>query len=905
MPAPVDTPADTGETRWHALSGSETARALGVGSTGLSRQDVERQAARFGPNALPGSARRNAFLRFLTQFHNTLIYVLLAGAFAAALLDHMIDAAVIVAVVIVNAVIGHIQEGKAEQALEAIQQMIAPKASVVRDGVRQTVPVPDIVPGDLVLIEAGDRVPADLRLLHARRLLIDEALLTGESVAAEKHETALPDETVLADRRNMAFSGTLVAAGQASGIAVATGADTQIGRISSLIQSVEQLATPLLKQIDRFARRFTWFVLAGGLALFVFAVLARSYDWVDALIAVVALAVGIVPEGLPAVITITLAIGVRRMAARNAVIRKLPAVETLGATSVICTDKTGTLTRNEMTARRIVTARHVMIASGTGYGPEGDVGIAGPGDEGEALAASLPLIRCGLLCNDAALRKVGGEWRVEGDPMEGALLALAMKAGLNPERERTEWERLDEIPFDAAHRFMATLWRGPDASTVLFVKGAPEAIFAMTAPADLSRWEEAIAGAGNDGERVLAFGAKIMDAGTERISFDDVASGVDLLGLVGFIDPPRAEVKTAIAECRSAGIAVKMITGDHAATALAIARQLDLADDPRVLTGLELEKVSDAELEKTVFDVSVFARTSPEQKLRIVQALQARGKIVAMTGDGVNDAPSLKQADVGVAMGIKGTEVSKEAASMVLLDDNFASIVNAVREGRTVYDNIRKVISWEIPTNGGETLAVVLAILLGFALPMTATQILWVNLILAATLGLVLAFEPTEPDAMRRRPRERGAPLLSPFLLWRVVLVSVLFAAATLGIFFHALAQGRELDVARTMVVNMFIVAEIFYLFNVRYLHMTSLTWRGAMGTPAVLVAIAVLVIGQALFTYAPFMNAIFRSRPLDVGDWALLLATGIGLMLLLEVEKQVMRRLGWFAELADGGDAA
>lgn len=896
----MSAPVDLEEVRWHALTGSEIATILGADLGGLSPEEVNRQTSRFGPNALPKSTRRSPLLRFLAQFNNTLIYVLLAGALAAALLDHMIDAVVIVAVVIANAIIGYIQEGKAEQALEAIQQMIAPKASVIRGGVRQSIPVSEIVPGDLVLIEAGDRVPADLRLLHARRLLIDEALLTGESVAAEKHETVLPEDTVLADRQNMAFSGTLVAAGQANGIAVATGAHTQIGRISSLIQSVEAMATPLLKQIDQFARRFTWFVLAGGLALFAFAVLVRSYNWIDALIAVVALTVGIVPEGLPAVITITLAIGVRRMAARNAVIRKLPAVETLGATSVICSDKTGTLTRNEITARRIISARHTIVASGSGYVPEGHIKIAGVGDQTEAMAASMPLIRCGLLCNDASLRKVGEEWRVEGDPMEGALFALAMKAAIDPELERAEWERLDEIPFDAAHRFMATLCRGPDGTVVLFVKGAPEAIFAMSSPSDISYWENAITEAGTTGERVLAFGAKDMPSNVERISFDDVMANFQLLGLVGFIDPPRLEVKDAIAECRLAGIDVKMITGDHAATALAIARQLDLADDPQVMTGLDLEKLSDEELEQAVGRVSVFARTSPEHKLRIVRALQAQGKIVAMTGDGVNDAPSLKQADVGVAMGIKGTEASKEAASMVLLDDNFASIVSATREGRTVYDNIRKVILWEIPTNGGETLAVVLAILLGFALPMTATQILWVNLILAATLGLVLAFEPTEPRAMQRRPRERGSPLLSPFLLWRVVLVSVLFAAVTLSIFFYTLDQGRGLEVARTMVVNMFIVAEIFYLFNVRYLHMTSLTWGGAIGTPAVLIAIAILVLGQALFTYAPFMNAIFSSRPLTLADLALLVVAGGALMLLLEVEKHFMRRLGWFKELND-----
>ncbi len=757
----------------------------------------------------------------------------------------------------------------------------------------------DLVPGDIVFLEAGDKVPADLRLLRARRLLIDEALLTGESVTAEKDQSPVSPEASLGDRHGMAFSGTLVAAGQATGVVVETGMGTQIGHISRLLQAVEPLSTPLLRQIDQFARRFTWVVLIGGALLFAFAVLVRGFDWVEALIAVVALAVGIVPEGLPAVITITLAIGVRRMAARNAVIRKLPAVETLGATSVICTDKTGTLTRNEMTARRIVTQAHEVLASGSGYVPEGELTSAGSEDDLAALSASGDVLRCGLLCNDAELERKEGRWIVNGDPMEGALIALAMKAGLNPAHARSEWPRVDEIPFDAAHRFMATLHTGPGGETVVFVKGAAEALFAMAPGSlDVAFWNSRIAAAGAEGERVLAFGMKRLTEPKERLEFDDVADGVEFLGIIGFIDPPRPEVAEAIAQCRTAGIAVKMITGDHAATALAIARQLDLAEDPQAATGAEVEAMSDTELQRIVGRVSVFARTSPEHKLRIVRALQANGHIVAMTGDGVNDAPSLRQADVGTAMGIKGTEASKEAAEMVLLDDNFASIVNAVSEGRTVHDNIRKVISWEIPTNGAETLAVVLAILVGFSLPMSATQILWVNLILASTLGLVLAFEPPEPGVMRRRPRPAKAPLLSPFLLWRVVIVSVLLAAASLGVFFYALNSGRDVETARTMVVNMFIVGEIFYLFNVRYLHMTSFSWKGVLGTPAVLIAIGVLVVAQLLFTYAPFMQALFESRPLSLADGILIVAIGACLMILLEGEKLLMRRLGWFEEL-------
>ncbi|MCC2652645.1 MAG: cation transport ATPase [Microvirga sp.] len=886
------------EKPWHSRTSREVLEELGSSNDGLSASEAATRLSTHGPNELPATAGRPAILRFLAQFNNVLIYFLLVAAIAAAVLGHVIDAAVIAAVVIVNAIVGFIQEGKAEKALNAIRSMIAPHALVLRGGQRTKVAVRDLVPGDIVFLEAGDKVPADLRLLRARRLLIDEALLTGESVAAEKDEAPVPEGASLGDRRAMAFSGTLVAAGQATGVVVETGMGTQIGHISRLLQTVELLSTPLLRQIDQFARRFTWVVLIGGALLFAFSVLVRGFDWVEALIAVVALAVGIVPEGLPAVITITLAIGVRRMAARNAVIRKLPAVETLGATSVICTDKTGTLTRNEMTARRIVTQEHEVLAGGSGYVPRGDLTAAG-GDDLAALAASGDVLRCGLLCNDAELELNDGRGVVNGDPMEGALIALAIKAGLNPTHARAEWPRVDEIPFDAAHRFMATLHTGPAGETVVFVKGAAEALFAM-APGSLDAafWNTRIAAAGAEGERVLAFGMKRLPKPKERLDFDDVTDGVEFLGIVGFIDPPRPEVAEAIAQCRAAGIAVKMITGDHVATALAIARQLNLASDPQAVTGSEIEAMSDAELQKIVERVSVFARTSPEHKLRIVRALQANGHIVAMTGDGVNDAPSLRQADVGTAMGIKGTEASKEAAEMVLLDDNFASIVNAVSEGRTVYDNIRKVISWEIPTNGAETLAVVLAILVGFSLPMSATQILWVNLILASTLGLVLAFEPPEPGVMRRRPRSAKAPLLSPFLLWRVVIVSVLLAAASLGLFFYTLADGRDVETARTMVVNMFVVGEIFYLFNVRYLHMTSFSWQGVLGTPVVLIAIGVLVVAQLMFTYAPFMQALFETRPLSLADGVLIVVIGACLMILLEGEKLLMRRLGWFEEL-------
>ena len=876
---------------WHAIDVEDTLAGLQSRRAGLTPQEALERQAHYGANSLPSPAAPNPLFRFLAQFNSALIYFLLAAATAAMVLGHLVDAAVILFVVLINAFVGYVQEGKAERALLAIRDLIASQAHVVRDGARQTVAAADIVPGDLVLLHAGDRVPADMRILRSQGLTIDEAALTGESVAADKQCAPVAAESPLGERQSMAFSGTLVVAGQGSGVVTATGSRTEIGHISGLVQSVEKLTTPLLRQINGFARRFTALMFVAGALLFVFAVMVRDYDWSDALIAVVALAVGAIPEGLPAVITITLAIGVQRMAARKAVIRKLPAVETLGATSVICTDKTGTLTRNEMTARRIVVAGHEIAVAGTGYEPEGRLTSADARDDEAAVAAAATLIRAALLCNDARLRHAPAGWVVDGDPMEGALVALARKTGLEPDAIRAEWHRHDEIPFDAAHRFMATLHDAPDGGGVIFVKGAPEAVLDMIPAGDRSAWTASATAAAAAGERVLGFGMKRLASPPAKLSFDDLGEGVEFLGLIGFIDPPRPEVLAAIAQCRSAGIAVKMITGDHVATALAIARQVGLADDPTGMTGAELDALSDDDLAAAIAGISVFARTTPEQKLRIIRALQKGGAIVAMTGDGVNDAPALKQADVGTAMGLKGTEAAREAAHMVLLDDNFASIVAAVQEGRTVHDNIRKVIALTLPTDGGEMLVIVLAILLGFALPMTATQILWINLVTAVTLGLVLAFEPAEPGVMCRPPRAADAPLLSRFLLWRVLLLSLLFTAMSLGVFFHTLDSGRGIETARTMVVNTLAVAEVFYLFSVRYLHMRSLTWRGALGTPAVRWALVGVVAAQLLFTYAPFMNDIFDSRPLTAQDGLLIVAIGVALLLVLEAEKALLRR--------------
>lgn len=886
---------------WHALSTAAVFAELQTSDEGLDPQEAARRLARHGPNELPAPPPRHPLLRFLAQFNNTLIYFLLAAAVLAAIVGHGIDACVIVAVVFVNAVVGFIQEGRAEKALNAIRDMIAPHARVLRADRLHDIDARGIVPGDLVMLEAGDMVPADLRIVRARNLLANEAILTGESLPAAKREQPAARDAPLGDRHCMLFSGTLLATGQATGIAVATGAETEIGRISALIGEVQTLETPLLRQINSFGRLFTYVALATAVALMAFAMLVHDYPWVDALMIVVALAVGVVPEGLPAVITITLAIGVQRMARRNAVVRRLPAVETLGAVSVICSDKTGTLTKNEMTARRIATADRETLVTGAGYSPDGRIETA----EGTAAPAETLLVRSALLCNDAELVEAAERWNVLGDPMEGALVTLAMKAGLHPEAERERFARIDEIPFDSQHRFMATLNRDPGGGGRIFVKGAPERVLAMCAgqisgqhggtdaAVDAEYWRRRIAAAAANGERVLGFATAKAPAGLERLGFGDVEAGLTFLGIVGFIDPPRDEAIAAVADCRSAGIAIKMITGDHVDTAVAIARQLAIADDPRAMTGAEVDRISDHDLGAVVGGTSVFARTSPEHKLRIVRALQQNGRVVAMTGDGVNDAPSLKQADVGIAMGRKGTEAAKEAAQMVLVDDNFASIVAAVKEGRTVFDNIRKVISWTLPTNGGESFCVVLAIVFGLALPMTPVQILWINMILTVTLGLVLAFEPAEPNVMQRPPRERDAPLVGPFLAWRILFVSILFTIGVFGIYEYAMRNGLGEPVARTMVVNTLVVMEIFYLFNVRYLHMTSFSLRGVLGTPPVLLALVVVVAGQFAFTYAPFMHTLFDSAPVAFVDGLIIVAIGAVLMGILEAEKALMRRFG------------
>jgi magnesium-transporting ATPase (P-type) len=863
---PTSSSSTTEARAWHALEADAALAALETGKEGLSEDEAKARLDKYGPNRLPPPARRGALMRFLLQFHNVLIYVLIASAAITTLLGHLVDASVIAGVILINAIVGFVQEGKAEEALDAIRKMLSLSALALRGGARRLLPAEQLVPGDVVLLASGDKVPADLRLVASRNLRIDEAVLTGESAPVEKSLAPVDADAPVGDRTPMAYSGTMVTYGQGAGVVVATGAATEIGRISALLETVEEISTPLVRQFAHFGRWLTVAILLLAAATFALGYYLRGFSAADMFLAAVGIAVAAIPEALPAIMTITLAIGVRRMARRNAIVRRLPAVETLGSVTVICSDKTGTLTKNEMTVRRVLGEGLDAEVEGAGYAPHGGF-LAGGEPLGQAAEhAVLQLARAALLCNDAVLREEGGEWKLEGDPTEGALVTLAMKAGLHPTREYAEWPRLDAIPFESEHRFMATLHHAPDGAHVIFVKGAPERVLEMC-DVDRALWQAKVDSLARDGMRVLALGARPAPETQESLAFEHVDGGFALLGLAGIIDPPRDEAIEAVRQCREAGIRVKMITGDHAVTAGAVAGMLGIAPE------------------------DVLARASPEDKLRLVEALQARGEIVAMTGDGVNDAPALKRADVGVAMGGKGTEAAKEASDMVLADDNFASIERAVEEGRTVYDNLKKTIIYLLPTNGGEALAIIGAVVLGMTLPITPVQILWINMVTETTLSLALAFDPTEPGVMRRPPRDPREPLLSGFFAWRVVFVSLLLFAGTFGLFLWEMGRSGDVAVARAAAVNALVMGEIVYLFNSRRLAESALNADALIGNRVALVAVGVLAALQLAFTYLSPMQTLFGTGAMDAAAWALVFGFGLATFCFVEVEKLVLRR--------------
>ncbi|MGB9374116.1 MAG: HAD-IC family P-type ATPase [Jiangellales bacterium] len=899
-------PTTVGQAGHHALPEHQVVLLLETHpERGLSEQEAHSRLARWGANVLPPPRRRGPVVRVLRHFHHPLVYVLLVALALTIALAEWIESAVIAGVVLVNVVVGFLQEERAEKALSALMAMTRTHAIVVRDGERVRLDSTELVPGDVVALEAGDKVPADMRLLRVRGLSIDESALTGESVPVAKQAVAVDESAELADRANMAFSGSLVVAGTATGVVVATGGDTELGLIHRLVGESGGVQTPLTRKLAAFSRLLTVVILVLAGLTFVLG-LSRGEPVADMVTAAIALAVGAIPEGLPAAVTIILAIGVSRMARRHAIIRRLPAVETLGATTVVCSDKTGTLTQNQMTVTTVVTASGRYAVTGTGYEPSGRVldGDGTPVANGTD-AALAETLQAGVLCNDSVLKHRDDEWVAVGDPTEVALLSAAAKAGIDGAHLVEQHRRIDEIPFSSETQRMATLHAEPDTEQrLLVVKGGVEAVLPLAGsvraadghvcPLDPAWVAQAVDEMGRQALRVLAVASVAVPAGTDRLAAADLdAPRFTLLGLVGMHDPPRPEAVASIRTCHRAGIEVKMITGDHAATARAIAAEIGLGThqgDPVAVTGAELRDLSSADFARAAASANVLARVTPEHKLRLVETLQAQNHVVAMTGDGVNDAPALRQADIGIAMGHAGTEVAKDASAMVLTDDNFATIEAAVEEGRGVYDNITKFITWTLPTNLGEGLVILTAIMLGATLPVLPVQVLWINMTTALLLGLMLVFEPKEPGIMDRPPRDPDQPILTRVLVERIVLVSVLMLIGAFGLFEYELASGATTAEARTVAVNVFVLVETAYLLNCRSLTQSFMT-LGFFSNPPLLAGMAAMVALQGLFTYLPFFHVVFESAPIDLAAWGRIVAVALSVMLVVGVEKALRRR--------------
>ena len=887
---------------WHQLPASEVTQFLDVNlSTGLSADEVRRRQKEHGPNRVTARRGTPTWLKFLKQFNQPLVYILLVAVGVTAFLGEWVDSSVIFGVVFINAIVGFLQEAKAEKAIEALAKMVATETTVLRDGRKLRVHSEQLVPGDVVLLQSGDRVPADLRLFHVRNLHADESALTGESLPVAKHADALALDTILAERKNLTYTGTLITSGQAEGVVWAIGDQTETGRISHLISSAVELSTPLTKKIAQFSKLVLWVIV--GLAAATFALgVGRGEKPVEMFMAAVALAVGAIPEGLPAAVTIVLAIGVSRMAKRQAIIRKLPAVETLGSTTVICSDKTGTLTENQMTVQEIFAGGKLYEVTGGGYEPKGELRLDGNVIKVPEHPALAECLLAGVLCNESQLVREDGRLKVQGDPTEAALLVAAEKGGVIHADAHSQTPALDTIPFESEHMFRATLHEA-DKGRVIYKVGALERLLERCTDAlgehntlvalDRDAVHRAAETMGVRGLRVLALARRHVEAHHAKLEHAHVTAGFTFLGLQAMMDPPRPAAIASVRQCQRAGIAVKMITGDHLVTARAIAGQIGLKGREEhgklvALSGRELEKVSDDELPEVAERTAVFARVAPEQKLRLVKALQARGHVVAMTGDGVNDAPALKQADIGVAMGISGTDVAKGAAAMILTDDNFASIEAAVEEGRGVFDNLTKFIVWTLPTNAGEAMVLLTAILFGTALPALPVQLLWVNMMTALLLGLMLVFEPKERDLMERPPRDPKRPLLTYALIMRTGLVSIIMLAGSFWLFFWELGmEGASEAAARTAVINVIVLVEIGYLFSCRSLNHSIFAiglftnWWAIGGALGMLAA-------QLLFTYLPLMNKLFHTAPINAESWLRIVAVAATAFIAVELEKWI-----------------
>ncbi len=888
---------DNKKTKWHSMEAEEVVKEFNTSKDeGLNKEEVGKRQEKYGKNELPKGKKRPWWKRLLMQFQNVLIYLLLAAAIITALIEHYTDMWIILAVVIINAVIGFIQEGKAEKALEDIREMLSLEAEVLRDGEKKTIDAEDLVPGDVVVLKSGDKIPADIRLFKSKDFQVEESPLTGESTAVKKSTEPAEEDAIIGDQSSMAFSGTIVTYGKATGVVVAIGSDSEIGKINKMISEVEDITTPLLQKIDKFGKWLSLVILGITAAFFAYGYFVVEYDITELFMAAIALIVAAIPSGLPAIMTITLAIGVQRMAKRNAIIRRLPSVETLGAVNVICSDKTGTLTRNEMTAKTIVTAEKQYKVEGSGYEPEGKILMDDEEIDPKEDKVLLKLLQAIRTCNNAEINKEeDDEWKLSGTPTEGALLTLSYKAGLKDFKP----ERIDQIPFESEHKYMATLNKVED-EVFIFMTGAPERLLEMCdkqyaggeeQDIDKDFWEEKMEEVAADGQRMLAAAFRKADKNRSELEKEEVEKNQVFLGVIGIIDPPRQEVIDAVKECKEAGVEVKMITGDHAITAKAIGKEIGIGDGEKVMTGKELEEMSDEKMQQIGKEYDVYARTSPEHKLRLVTALQANDKLTAMTGDGVNDAPALKKANIGIAMGIKGSEVSKDASEMVLADDNFASIVNAIEEGRTVYDNIRKTILFLLPTNGAESLVLMVAILLGITMPIAPAQILWINMVTAVTLGLALSFEPMEETVMERPPRKADEPILGKLFIWRIVFVSLLIAGMTMGIFRYMQSLDVSIEIAQTIAVNTLVAGQLFYLFNCRKIKNPTIG-KGFFSNIKAFIAVGVLIGFQLLFVYVPFMNRTFDSAAIDASYWLYPLAAGLLVFIVVELEKFIVLKI-------------
>lgn len=857
---------------------------------GLSQQEAQARLAQFGPNKLQ-TKKTPKWKLFLRQFHNMIIYILIAAMFLTMLMGHSSDAIIIGLVVIINAFIGYYQEANASDALEKIKEMLATEATVYRDGTRMDIPTEELVAGDVVFLEAGDSVPADLRIVDSDNLRIQEASLTGEADSIEKTaEDLLNDEVPLAEQVNKAFASTSVTNGSGLGVVIATAADTEIGKISTEVSQVKPRKSPLMQQIDSLGKGVSYVVIGAAVLLFLLGLFFDTYSLSVLSLAVVTMIVGSIPEGLPATTSVILAMGVSDMAKnKHTIVKSLPAVETLGSVDVIATDKTGTLTKNEMTVTDVFIDEHHYTVSGYGYKPDGKLL-----ENGQSIVPNEKMLRfleAGYEANDTLLFEEDNRWQINGEPTDGSFLTLYRKLS----KAEPNVSEVDMLPFDSEYRYMAKLVQQPNGQRLVYIKGSPDKLFPMAKTQEESfnhdYWSKQVLALSEEGKRVVAVGYKTVSPATEEVTHELLAEGIHFLGLAGIIDPPREEVIGSLKDMRQAGVEVKMITGDHPVTAKTIGEQLGLAPEIKAITGPEWDRLSQAEKEEAAIRHQVFARTTPKNKLEIIEALQANHKVTAMTGDGVNDAPALKRADIGVAMGIKGTDVAKDSADMILANDNFATMSVAIREGRRIYDNIKKSILFLLPTSFAEGLIIAFTILMQIDMPLQATQLLWINMVSAITIQFAFIFEPAEEGIMDRPPQKTGSRLMNRHDIVQMAYVSILMALIALMAYDWILDRGVDGTTASTMMVNIIVISKIFYLFNIRTSQYAFS--KEFFSNKKAFIIIGIMIGLQLILTYVPFMQQAFHTAPMSLVEWGVSILAGMLILLITEFDKWRNRRSG------------